>query len=520
MQLGFANLEQDTDIQLGHGSPQWSRWDGGKIGGRPSWLNPRDIPQDILRCRGPCGSFAADKLGTPLCFITQLYCPADDVRDEAFHRSLYVFACPKCCSGSSALMQSVKNASTTGDTSVSTTNHSLTDCVQILRCQLPKKNEFYPTTGNTGEWSKHTSQYWARHENEDKLNLCAVCGQRSKGKCPKQNKWFCSPNHQKEHLRATKKLHGDKQTSSSDENKIIPVPLQYLSSVCYETELVVEEEPQIISHQSTTSKDIKQSTKNSLFQSGEIADADSNLEQGDLNAMTLSEAATGVTDPTTLAFYARMAIGGEENDVRDQCLRYSRWPETKHGSDEQEDDADNVGPLWLTSDNQPARQSEANKSSFPPPCQYCGTPRSFEFQVLPQMLHYLFHDPGLLNNGEEKSRPVLSEAESAILLEAASKIESGVELPPGFLEQHEKALAKARDYLLGIGESEKKTGIDDIKDCLEWGTIAIYTCTASCGDGDIVSPRELKNLSADEKDRLRCLGAYREEVAWVQPPLD
>jgi hypothetical protein len=136
------------------------------------------------------------------------------------------------------------------------------------------------------------------------------------------------------------------------------------------------------------------------------------------------------------------------------------------------------------------------------------------------MLHYLFHDPGLLNNGEEKSRPVLSEAESAILLEAASKIESGVELPPGFLEQHEKALAKARDYLLGIGESEKKTGIDDIKDCLEWGTIAIYTCTASCGDGDIVSPRELKNLSADEKDRLRCLGAYREEVAWVQPPLD
>jgi len=39
---------------------------------------------------------------------------------------------------------------------------------------------------------------------------------------------------------------------------------------------------------------------------------------------------------------------------------------------------------------------------------------------------------------------------------------------------------------------------------LDWGTIAVYTCTASCGSGGVVSKEN---------------GAYMEEVAWMQPPL-
>ena len=42
---------------------------------------------------------------------------------------------------------------------------------------------------------------------------------------------------------------------------------------------------------------------------------------------------------------------------------------------------------------------------------------------------------------------------------------------------------------------------------LDWGTVAVYTCTASCGDGYVVSENDMN-------------GAYREEVAWMQPPLD
>lgn len=50
------------------------------------WLNPRDLPapQD-MRC-GECS--------LPLSFLVQLYCPLDH-EDDAFHRCLYVFCCPK-----------------------------------------------------------------------------------------------------------------------------------------------------------------------------------------------------------------------------------------------------------------------------------------------------------------------------------------------------------------------------------------------------------------------------------------
>ena len=40
---------------------------------------------------------------------------------------------------------------------------------------------------------------------------------------------------------------------------------------------------------------------------------------------------------------------------------------------------------------------------------------------------------------------------------------------------------------------------------VDWGTIAVYTCTGSCGNGELVCEET---------------GCYREEVAWMQPPLD
>jgi hypothetical protein len=422
-------------------------------------------------------------------------------------------------------MTAKKKSSSRQEDKSFTLEHNLSDCIQVLRCQLPKKNEFYPSEGDVdGEWDQHTSHFWAKNDKNDQLNLCAVCGQRSRGKCPKQGKSFCSADHQKEYLRATKKSQGEKSTSNAHS-----VSLQYLPSVCFESELVVEEEPHP-SH-ATTMNDFVKTANSSLFGSAEISDADANLEQLDLNVLAgnsaLAEAATGVTDPITLAFYARLAIGGKENDVRDQCLRYSRWPETKqrHTSIEEEDDEKNEGPLWLTSDNQPPSQSEAEIKSppFPPPCQYCGSPRFFEFQILPQMLHYLFLDPSeKIGNNGESPRQVLTESESAILLEAKSKIESGIDLPPGFREQHERLVAKAREALLGIGDSNNSYGHHGSKVSLEWGTIIIYTCSSSCGEGGAVMLNEINctGISNTEKERLRCLGSYREEVAWMQPSLD
>mmetsp|Transcript_7408 Transcript_7408/g.15151 ORF Transcript_7408/g.15151 Transcript_7408/m.15151 type:complete len:535 (-) Transcript_7408:51-1655(-) len=496
---------QEHNNILGHTSPNWCDWDGGKIGGLPSWLNPRDLPDGPLCCRGPCSKNIEKKDGgTPLRFIAQLYCPADDVTNNpaAFHRSVYVFACPECCSDSSKLFQ---HREVDDGNAKEIPAALLSECVRVLRCQLPKKNDFYPINGDGEEddqWEKHTSTFWSKANKDDQLNLCAVCGQKSKGKCPKQGKWFCGPHHQKECLRASKQY----QKTNPNET----MPQTYLPSVCYESELVVEEEPDhvpsAVDNISGNSNDTDTMNSKSLFQSNDITDADVNLEQSDLNELTgnksLAEAATGVTDPTTLAFYARMNIGGEENDVRDQCLRYSRWSSAqKQATDKdegKEEEEEEEGALWLSSDNRP-------DESFPPKCQHCGAERAFEFQILPQMIHYLLNDPdssGDNNDDAENGRHVLTESERAVLLEAKAKIESGMELPEGFQEQHDLAVASARDALLGIsrkgGDKSGTSEEEGAKDGLDWGTIAVYTCTASCGDS----------------------GKYLEEAAWVQPPLD
>ena len=614
VQLGFAlpiiNTNNDDESYtsseyddnnpppLCHQSPHWSNWDGGKIGGLPSWLNPRDIPTQILRCRNRYCSGSSSSTsssdganskggdvsinnsneGTALTFIAQLYCPADDVthNENAFHRTLYVFACPTCCTSQSLstilekekeMMGEVVDEKENNELAI-ITNHYLSNCIRVLRCQLPKENDFYPLNGNDinnneeEEWVKHKSPYWAKNLNNDKLNLCAICGQRSRGKCPKQNKWFCGINCQKECLRASKKKKKLQEgTNNNNNDDDIISSAKYLSSVCYESELVVEEEPVsppvTTTNTECTAANLTTSTNDgTLFPSKDFTtDADANLEQSDLNAMiagnneSLAQAATGVTDPTTLDFYARMSIGGSDNDVRDQCLRYCRWPDmvknlleenelstSSYEDYEEEDEKVGTGPLWLSSNHLPppsSVQSTIAKASstkgdditsvFPPPCQYCGAPRSFEFQILPQMLHYLLHSPEsttTITETDNNNRQVLTEAERAVLLEAKSKIESGVELPIGFKEQHDKVVANAREsLLLGVGFKGKTTiattaqsldqgigGGSWNKGLLDWGTIAVYTCTASCGTGRVTG--------VDEN------GAYMEEAAWMQPPLD
>lgn len=105
VQLAFVDAPQDDDfvdaavsgasaapaqrvLARAHQNPDWSAWDGGKVGGVPVWLDPR-----------PGAVPGADKLacpvagcGKPMLFLVQMYAPLDEV-EAAFHRTLYVFAC-------------------------------------------------------------------------------------------------------------------------------------------------------------------------------------------------------------------------------------------------------------------------------------------------------------------------------------------------------------------------------------------------------------------------------------------
>lgn len=188
VQLGFSECVQNP-MHLGHVSASWDNWDGGIVGGKPSWLNPKHIPKNPLMCTN---------CSMPLRFLCQLYAPADQVNSSAYHRTLYIFGCPGC------------------------SPNKPQGSIRVLRCILPQENLFFPDTGDSaGNWKQHLS---STHD----VSLCHVCGQRSAGECPVQKMSFCSREHQKEYK---KYCFGKKS--------------DFLPSVYKQSELVVDEEPKL-----------------------------------------------------------------------------------------------------------------------------------------------------------------------------------------------------------------------------------------------------------------------------------
>jgi pre-rRNA-processing protein TSR4 len=372
-------------------------------------------------------------------FVCQLYAPTEEVNPDAFHRSLYVFACPS-----------------------TSCVHETTGSVRVLRVQLPRENPYYPEEKDE-LWAMHLPESWDVH-------LCKVCGQRGRGKCPVQGEYFCGKHHQKEH----KEYVFDKLEQLSKQ-----LDVHFLPSVMTASELVVEEEP-------FGEKDEKSRLKaeNTLFKSqgGDVEDEDGEdedekLEQKDLNEMYGAADETVTKDSVTMNFYDRI---NRTSDVKTQCLRYLRWPDQELCS------ISNM-PLWIRSDYQP---------NTIPECQKCGAERKFEFQIMPQMLHYLLKDLEMEQAKEAVDTKIKKEDIEA-LKTASSIMEQAPpeQVPPDFAANKQKAVEALRNKLMK--EDGKRPS---------WGVIAVYTCTSSCG-----------GMEVDENSEL---AAYIEEYAWKQPSLD
>jgi len=557
IQLGFSEpIRPDTADIVGHRSARWwNDWDGGQIGGRPSWLQPRDLPEKKALI---CTSCTSPK---PLQFICQLYVPLDN-NPDAFHRSFYIFGCPTCCRSQSHLDE----GETKNDSENSSSKRAGTG-IRVLRVQLSKENEFYPMEGTAANivesWNKHVPETWNVH-------LCHVCGQRAAGKCPLQKIWFCGKEHQREYKRrfmkaikaeAAAAAASPPTTQNTDDNKskeaanvasIIaseeihqeedeeaplmedPSPTvdepgnklsdssQFLPSVYAESELVVEEEPKTkrlngdddddddndeIEARPTMFPALSSTIDNSGY------DSDEDLEQEDLNEMVTGTKLdqTSTKDAATVKFYCRI----QERKAPDQCLRYSmEWRRTydSHFGDDSttnnedknsnatrtvDDDTsrerfdDDSQPLWIRSDHQPAEI---------PPCPYCHAPRAFEFQLMPQMLNFLrdsrpmaLASPAETTNTYQAAKHALIAAQSIIANTDPSQI------PPSFADTKAKAME--------VLQADLYKGDDYLVD---WGIVAIYSCTKSCSGG----------MAAGKGQGPHGLGAYREEFAWLQPALD
>ena len=162
VELGFVcDQVPSLDSTPLHSEPDWTKWDGGQIGGRPSWLCPSiaGLPSSRqLQCAG-CAQI--------LSLLLQIYCPLDNEVD-AFHRSLYVFVCrsPGCCRQ--------------GDG-------------KTFRLQLPKDNVFYAAEPGALQLKPV----------ENKVDLCVLCGQRATFTCSACHvAQYCSKSHQKDHWTA------------------------------------------------------------------------------------------------------------------------------------------------------------------------------------------------------------------------------------------------------------------------------------------------------------------------------
>ncbi len=114
--LGFPEPALHDCDMLRHAFPS-------KVGGRPAWLDPRRLPSpEELKC-------PAD--GSTMRFLLQVYAPVEGQAD-AFHRTMFVFV-------------SCKASSLHGPGAADGSNGAIhrSPGVQVLRCQLPRNNEFY-----------------------------------------------------------------------------------------------------------------------------------------------------------------------------------------------------------------------------------------------------------------------------------------------------------------------------------------------------------------------------------------
>ena len=132
----------------------------------------------------------------------------------------------------------------------------------------------------------------------------------------------------------------------------------------------------------------------------------------------------------------------------EQALRYNRTPTGQ--------------PLWAAMRGRPP-------AGAPPACERCGAARTFEFQLMPQLL---------------------------CALEAAAEEEAAAAGGAG-------AAAAVPSPPPNTDPQRAPTTADDA-DALDWGIVAVYTCSASCAAAPPTAPNDASS-------------AYAVEYCWHMP---
>lgn len=319
IRLGF--VEEDTDLRLlsSHFFPS-------KVGGTPSWLCLDNLPApENLQC---------SKCNGPTLLLVQVYAPIEmDYRNDTFHRTIFVFACPNAPCYSLGCNKTFK----------------------VFRSQLPVTNDFY----NKDPPDEHIKddEDMDEYPHAGKFqHLCSVCGVKGTKKCSQCKKtYYCSKIHQIADWKAGhKKMCAD---IAADKLKAENNRHTKLLHLFKEFDLVTEdEEIKNSSSKSSASEEERLAEYQKLIGSQQFKETEGAYTEEELATSAVHETED---DQQFLKFKKRV------EPEPDQVLRYCRGGE----------------PLWVSAFHKPSAEEI-------PRCS-CGAERVFEFQVMPQLLNFL-----------------------------------------------------------------------------------------------------------------------------------
>ncbi|XP_076752195.1 zinc finger protein RP-8 [Xylocopa sonorina] len=176
-----------------------SRFFPSKVGGKPAWLDLKNIPgEKDLQC---------DYCKEPCIFLCQIYAPYEDSED-AFHRTIFVFICKKAeCS----------KLNENGN-------------FKVFRSQLPRTNEFFPSEPpiEQSDWRTDISvDRWVK--------TCYICGLLAPNHCSKcKSINYCCRAHQIYDWK-----HGHKETCGNNQSVTKIICNEFLLP---EYEIVIEKD--------------------------------------------------------------------------------------------------------------------------------------------------------------------------------------------------------------------------------------------------------------------------------------
>ncbi|XP_016841519.1 programmed cell death protein 2 [Nasonia vitripennis] len=259
------------DIGFAEECESWrlaSRFFPSKIGGKPAWLDLKNIPDAT--------QLACEYCGNPCMFLCQVYAPYEE-DDKAFHRTLYVFICKNadCC------------------------KENCNGNIKVLRSQLKRVNEFYPPDPPIEEKDWRTdicTEKWSK--------TCSICGIFSSSHCAKCKQVnYCCRLHQVWDWKNSHKNLCGKEQSSENEKFLFP-----------QFELVTEKEEYNPSNEDSVTAEEELQKFEELVKTGQAGTLQSEKDIDD----DLLKMASDIEDKTFSKF--RKRIKGEP----EQVLRYNR----------------------------------------------------------------------------------------------------------------------------------------------------------------------------------------------------